>query len=105
MAASNDQQSALAEATGFREAVRASIMKKMLNILENQGSFSAAQITRAKSIGNGQALDAYYLAVAGSTNVVASTISYDYHNRQVVSDISDAALDSQVATTVFTDLV
>lgn len=105
MAATNDQQSALAEASGFKAGVRASIMKKILNILENQGSFTAAQIARAKSIGAGQALDPYYLAVAGSTNVVASNVTYDFKNRTVVSDINDANLDSQVATTVFTDLV
>jgi hypothetical protein len=105
MAATNDQQSALAEATGFKAAVRASIMKKTINILENQGSFTAPQIARAKSIGQGQSLDSYYLAVAASTNVVASNVTYDFKNRTVVSDISDANLDSQVTTTVFTDLV
>lgn len=104
MAATNAQQAALAEATAFKAQVRASIMKKALSIIENQGSFSAQAIARAKSIGQGQALDAYYLALAGSTNLIASNITYDFVNRSVVSDVTDAQLDSQVNTTVFTDL-
>lgn len=104
MAATNAQQAALAESFGFKAQVRASIFKKALAIIENPGSFTAPQIARAKSIGQGQALDSYYPAMAGSTNVVASNVTYDFVNRTTVSDISDAALDSQVTTTVFTDL-
>ena len=104
MPATNAQQAALADAPGFQAQVRASIMKKALSIIENTGSYTAAQLARAKSIGQGQSLQAYYAAVAGGTNVVASAITYDFVTRTVVSDISDAALDSQVATTVFTDL-
>jgi hypothetical protein len=104
MAATNAQQSALAEALGFKMQVRASIVKKAIAILEAQGSYTAPQIARAKSILNGQALDSYYLAMAGSTNIVASTVTYDFVNRTTVSDIAEAALDSQVYAVVFTDL-
>lgn len=105
MAATNAQQSALAEAGGFRASVRASIMKKAISIIENQGSYNAAQIARAKLIAGGQPLDNYYLAMAGSTNVVASNVTFDFANRTVVSDITDLNLDSQIFTTVYTDLV
>lgn len=104
MAASNEQQSALAEAPGFRSKVRASIMKKALAIIENAGSYTAPQLARAKSICGGQGLDPYYLALASSTNVVASIVTFDFTHRTVVSDISEAALDSQVYAVVFTDL-
>lgn len=106
MAATNAQQAALADSYTFRNSVKASAIKKAINILENQGSFSASQITKAKSVTNGGGIpDSYYACVAGSTNVVASNITYDFVNRTVVSDISDASLDSQVATTVYTDLL
>lgn len=105
MAATDAQQSCLADAEGFQAAVRASIMKKALSIIENPGSYTAGQLARAKSISQGQSMTSYYQEVASSTNVIASNITYDFVNRTVVSDISDAALDSQVATTVFTDLV
>lgn len=105
MAATNVQQAALAEAGGFCASVRASIMKKALSIIENQGSYSAPQIARAKLIGAGQSLTIYYPALAGSTNVVASNVTYDFASRTVVTDISEANLDSQVYATVFQDLV
>jgi len=104
MPATNAQQSALAEAPGFKAQVRASIVKKALAIIETPGSFSAPQIARAKLICGGQGLDVYYLALASSTNVVASTVTYDFLNRTVTSDISEAALDSQVYAVVFQDL-
>lgn len=118
MAATNDQQSALAEASGFQAQVRASIMKKAIAIIEDvaqngvigaplsgkTADYTNAAYLRAKSICGGQGLGPYYLALAGSTNVVASNVTYDFKNRSVVSDISDAGLDGQVFVIVFQDL-
>lgn len=118
MPATNLQMAQLAGATDFQAKVRSSIYKKALAILEDalangtieapkQGQtphYAAAQVTRATSIGRGQSLDGYYGLMACSTNVIASAISVD-GGGQTVSDISDAALDSQVYTVVFNDVV
>src|ERR1035437_8958223 len=108
MAATNLQMSQLATGPSFKDKVLASIFKKALAIIEDvrangNANYTAAQNPRAVSLGRGQALDGYYGLIACSTNVIASTISVV--NGETVSDISDGALDSQVYTVVFQDLV
>jgi hypothetical protein len=104
MAATNAQQSALAASPGFKAQVKASVMKKALSIIENPGSYTAPQVAKAKAVVQGFISDIYYTAVASSTNVIASNITWDFTNACAVSDITEAALDSQVFTVVFTDL-
>ncbi len=115
-AGTNQQLYALSQGAQFQAAVSASIVKKAVAILDDvrqngtveaplptkTGNYTNAQRTRAFSIAMGQSLTPYILALACSTNVVASTLSVV--NGQTVSDISDAALDSQVYTMVFQDM-
>jgi hypothetical protein len=117
MAATNQQMYELSQGVTFSKRVQAAIMKKAVAICDDvrlngttevpiQGqtpNYSAAQKARAFSIGQGQSLQPYMLALACSTNIVASTLTVV--NDETISDISDAALDSQVYTTVFQDLL
>lgn len=107
MAATNLQMDQLANASTFQAKVRAAIFKKALAIIEDVRvggvNYNAAQNTRALSICRGQNVASYYEAMACSTNVIASNLTVV--NGETVSDISDAALDSQVYTVVFLDLV
>lgn len=108
MAATNLQMDQLANAPTFQAKVRAAIFKKALAIIEDvranaNVNYTAAQNTRALSICRGQNVSSYFEAMACSTNVIASNLSLA--NGETVSDISDPALDSQVYTVVFLDLV
>lgn len=107
MSATNLQMDQLSNGPTFQAKVRASIFKKALAIIEdvranNNLNFTAAQNTRAVSICRGQSLTGYYEVMACSTNVIASNLTVV--NGETLSDISDAALDSQVFTVIFLDL-
>lgn len=108
MAATNLQMDQLSNGPTFQAKVRASIFKKALAIIEDvlvnkNQNFSAAQQSRAKSLFGGMPLAQYYSALACSTNIIVSNLTVV--GNEIVSDISDAALDSQVYTVVFQDLV
>lgn len=113
MSVSNLQLDQLSTGPTFQAKVRASIFKKALAIIEDVlahgvtptvgANYSAPQNTRALSICRGQSLTGYYEALACSTNVIASTLFVS--NGETQSDISDPALDSQVYTVIFLDLV
>lgn len=111
MAATNAQQSALSESIPFRAQVRASILKKALAIIEDvitngNVNYTAIQNARAKAIITGSlGSDIYIAAIAGSTNIIASNVTYDFINRTINSDITEASLDSQVYKVVFQDLL
>lgn len=108
MAATNLQMDQLSNGPTFQAKVRAAVFKKALAIVDDvrvngNVNYTAAQKTRGVSICQGQNIVGYYGTLACSTNVIASTISVV--NGETLSDISDAALDSQVYTVVFQDLV
>lgn len=105
MSATNYQQSAIADSVPFQNNIKASIIKKSLAIIEVPGGYTATQLSRAKQIISGQDTTQYFRPMASSANVVASNITYDFANRVVTSDISEASLDSQVYQVVFVDLV
>jgi len=102
MAATDAQISCLADSPSFQNACRAAIVKIAAQILNGtSGQYTTPQISRARTLVVTQTFQGYYLALAASTNVVASNITFDFVNRVAISDISDADLDSQVLTTVF----
>lgn len=106
--ATNNQLNALSNGPTFQGDVRASILKKAFAILDDVrvngiGTYSAAQAYLAKQVCLGGNIAAYYPVLACSTNVIASNLTVV--NGETVSDISDAALDSQVYVAVFLDLL
>lgn len=108
MSATNLQLANLALGPQFQGAVRASIMKKAVAIVDDVRAngnlnYTPAQRDLARSLAVGGNLAPYYLPLACSTNVMASNITIN--GAETLSDISDAALDSQVFTTVFLDLI
>ena len=110
MSATSSQIACLADSLVFQNKVRGLLFQKAIAIVDDYRTepgvnYSAPQNTRAVSICNGQSISQYYLPLAGSTNVTVSNITFDFDDRQVVSDISDASLASQIYQTVFQDLV
>lgn len=99
------QITALADSTNWQQRVRSATLKQSAYILDNQGSFTAAQISLAKNILKGASVTSYFSALAGGSAAVASTISYDFQSRQVVTDMTDAALTSAVMAEVFGNLL
>lgn len=99
----------LAESTSWQERCKAAITKKAIAVLDDvrtngNTNYTVAQATKAQSIADGANLQQYYADIAASTNVVASTVDYDPKTGTVSSDISDAALESQIWTTVWLDM-
>lgn len=108
MTVTNGELNALSNSQTFQGRVRAAIYKKALAIVEDYranpgGNYTAQQNARALTICQSGHIAPYYGPMACSTNVIASVLSVA--NGETVSDISDAALDSQVYTVVFQDLV
>jgi hypothetical protein len=106
---SNAQLNALSNGPAFQGDVRASILKKSFAIVDDVRqngnlNYTAAQAYLAKQLCLGGNIAAYYPVLACSTNVMASNITVS-GSGETVSDISDAALDSQVYVAVFEDLL
>lgn len=109
MSATNQQMFELSLGLTFQKKAGASIMKKAVAICDDArvngtANYTANQRILAAALGTNQrGYTPYYLPLACSTNVIASNISVS--NGETLSDISDAALDAQVYTTVFQDLL
>lgn len=108
MSNANLQLAQLSQGQTFQQRVAAAIYKKALAIVEdfraNPGvNYTQDQRNRAYYLCTSGNVAQYYGPLACSTNVIASTITQN--GGEWVSDISDPALDSQVYTVVFQDLV
>lgn len=105
------QLQALAESGSFQGRVRGAIFQKAVAIVDdarvnNTANYTAPQIALAKNLCLGTInTGSYFSALAGSANVAASNVTYDFITRQVVTDISDADLNAEVFTVVFQDLL
>jgi hypothetical protein len=112
----------LAQAQNFQARVQAAIVAQAGAILDNvrqtgttgpggvavEGQtpvYTVAQQLRAYSIAQGQSLTQYYLLLAGAANVVGATLLTNSLGVPYDSAVIDAALNSQVMTTVFEDAV
>lgn len=119
MAVTIAQIRALADSQHWQNRVSGAIFQKAVAILDdvfNNGTlenpkpghtanFSQAQWTVARNICTGSTGTAVYFGpLAGSGNVAVQNITYSFEDRQVICDISDAALQSQVFTTVWQDI-
>jgi hypothetical protein len=104
MAATAAQQAALSVDPQFIRRFQAILIKKAIALAS---SGTAPQIVRAKAILQAPvAMAANYAAViCGSTNLVASAISYDFDSGHVVTDVTDGAIESQIEATIFGPLV
>lgn len=110
MAATIAQIQALADSPHFQVRVRGAIYQKASAILDDVRvnanlNYTAQQATIARNICTGSTnVGNYFGPVAGATNVTASNVTYNFEDRVVVTDISDAALASQIFTTVWQDI-
>jgi hypothetical protein len=104
MASTAAQQAALSLDPQFIRRFQALLVKKAVALAT---SGSAPQIARAKTILQAPAAMAasYAAVICGATNLVASAITYDFDHSQVATDVTDAALESQIETTIFGPLV
>lgn len=101
MAANTAQISALSADSQFRQRIRALVMQQAAVVyLESAGTANhAARSTYAIKLLQSPGLaDQVADVIANRTNLVASTVTYDFDRRAVVTDATDAAIASQIAT-------
>lgn len=99
--ATTDQLTALAADSSFRQRSRnlvlleAAVVATEVNTTLNHNARSAYAF---KLIGSPGLADQIADVLCARTNLVASTITYDFGKRAVVTDATDAAIRSQIAT-------
>ena len=99
--ATTDQLTALAADDAFRQRVRnlalleAAVVATEVNTTTNHNARSAYAF---KLIGSPGLADQLADVLCARTNLVASVVTYDFARRAVVTDASDAAIRSQIAT-------
>lgn len=101
MAATTAQLIALAGDNSFRMRVRTLALQEAAVVYGELGSTTghAARVAYALKLLQAPSLaDQVADVMATRTNVVLSTISYDFDRRAVVTDASDAAILSQLAS-------
>lgn len=102
MAATTDQLNALAQDGIFIQRCRNIVLQAAASVY-NESAGTANHAARAafavKLLQTPTLADLLVPVIVTRTNVVASTVTYDFANRRVVSDVSDAALLSQIQTT------
>lgn len=99
--ATSDQLIALAADAAFRQRVRNIVLQEAAVVYaESAGTTGhAARVGFAlKLIQTPNLADAVADVIATRTNLSVSAVSYDFTRRAVVTDASDAAILSQVAT-------
>lgn len=110
MAVTIAQIQALADSAHWQNRCRGAIAQKAIAILDDVRvngnlNYTPAQATLARSICTGSTQMGVYMGpLAGSGNVAVQNITYSFEDRQVICDISDASLQSQVFTTVWQDI-
>jgi hypothetical protein len=101
MAATTDQLIALGEDNRFRQRVRA-LMLLEAGTIYGEGAGVTNHTARAnfasKVAQSPGVAEALAPVVATRTNIVASTVTYDFTLRAVVTDATDAAIRSQINT-------
>jgi len=101
MAATTDQLTALADDQNFRRRIRnlvlleAAVVANEVNTTPNHAARSAYAF---KLIGSPGLCDQIADYLCARTNLTSSTVSYDFSKRAAVTDATDAAIRSQIAT-------
>lgn len=99
MAASTDQLIALGQDPNFRLRVRNLMLLESAVIYgESAGTanHAARALLAAKLAAQPSLADQFADYLATRTNLVASTVAYDFGKRAVVTDATDAAIRSQI---------
>jgi hypothetical protein len=101
MAATADQLLALAGDPYFRQRIRNIVLQQAAVVYAESGATTghAARVAFAlKVLGSPGLADQVADLIATRTNLVASAVTYDFSRRAVVTDATDAAILSQVAS-------
>jgi hypothetical protein len=99
--ATTDQLTALAADGSFRQRVRnlvlleAAVVAGEVNTTPNHAARTAFAF---KVLGSPGLADQIADVICARTNVTGSTVTFDFSKRGVVTDASDAAIRSQIAT-------
>ena len=99
--ATTDQLTALANDGFFRQRVRNLMLLEAAAVMGevNTTPNHSVRVSYAlKIIGNPGAADLAVDYLCARTNLISSVITYDFANRSVVTDASDAAIRSQIST-------
>jgi hypothetical protein len=99
--ATTAQQIALGNDSDFRQRVRTLFLTEAGGIYGESTSVTnhaARALFASKLFQTPSMADALAPALATRTNVAASTVTFDFDRQAVVSDASDAAIQSQIAT-------
>lgn len=99
--ASTDQLTALAVDSSFRQRVRNLVLLEAASVAGEIFTTPnhAARTTYAfKLLGAPGLCDQVADILCARTNLIGSTVTYDFSKRGVVTDASDAAIRSQIAT-------
>lgn len=88
----NDQQ--------FRLRVRSLLIQQAVQVYAESPTTPDTRRTYAKNVFTNPGLYAENVAniLANSTNLIAGTTTYDFDNGRVVTNVTDAAIASQLAT-------
>lgn len=101
MAATLPQLSALADDSLFRQRCR-NIILQQAAVVYNEAGGTTGHAARAafavKLLQSPTFADQLVQVIVTRTNLVASAVTYDFPSRSVVTDASDAAILSQVAS-------
>lgn len=99
--ATTAEQIALGNDTDFRQRVRTLFLAEA-GVVYNENAGTANHAARAlfasKLFQNPGLADILAPALATRTNLAGSTVTYDFSLQSVVTDASDAAIRSQIAT-------
>src|SRR4051812_49323345 len=101
MAATTDQLTALSVDSAFRQRIRnlvlleAAVVATEVNTVTQHNARTAFAF---KVIGSPGFADSIADVLCARTNLVSSTVTYDFARRAVVTDATDAAIRSQIAT-------
>lgn len=101
MAATVSQLNALADDTFFRRRLR-NLMLQVAAVIYNEGTGVTSHAARAafaiKLIQTPTLADDLAKVMVTRTNLVASTVTYDFDKGEVLTDATDGALTSQITS-------
>ena len=99
--ATTAQQIALGNDADFRQRVRALFLSEAAVVYNENGAtpnHAARALFASKLFQQPSLADILAPALATRTNLAGSTVTYDFALQSVVTDASDAAIRSQIAT-------
>lgn len=101
MAATTDQLTALANDSAFRQRIRNLVLLEAAVVATESNAISGhgtRQTFAFKLINAPGMADQLADVLCARTNLTASTVTYDFAKRAVITDATDAAIRSQIAT-------